>query len=371
MGTLGDSNPVILPVGSSLSIQLTGTATLNITGPISLVPAPNGTIRGGSLVLNGKVAFSLSDASVDVAAFLPLLGNPVAAIEFVLKGNDTLTGSNVALPVVTDHLKAGAGNDAIQGLGGKDVIDGGTGAFDTAVYSEKTLGILVTLGAVGVVTQQKTGVAGIVGKTAIGGVVEDLVSNIENVACGKGNDFVSGNALSNRLSGNLGNDTLRGLGGNDVLQGDAGADYLDGGVGIDVINGGIGNDTINGGLGNDRLTGGLGGDKFVFNTAIPKAGVNTTNVDIITDFNLNDDQFRLENVIYTGLNPGNVPAAAFKLIGAGPIDANDRVFYNKATGDVFWDGDGSSAVRTMIQFAHLDKFNGVFPTLTEKDFFVT
>ena len=120
----------------------------------------------------------------------------------------------------------------------------------------------------------------------------------------KGNDFLTGNTLANRLSGNLGADTLRGMAGNDFLQGDAGLDHLDGGVGNDIINAGVGNDTVNGGLGNDRLTGGLGGDKFVFNTAVPKTGVNTTNLDIITDFNLNDDRFSLENVIFTGMNPG-------------------------------------------------------------------
>ena len=109
----------------------------------------------------------------------------------------------------------------------------------------------------------------------------------------------------------------------------------------------------------------------MFNTAVPKTGVNTTNLDIITDFNLNDDRFSLENVIFTGMNPGALAPGPFKALGTDIIDTNDRIFYNKATGDVFWDGDGSGTVRTMVHFAHLDKVNGVTPTLTSLDFVIT
>ena len=186
LAAIANSNPIIVPAGLGLAIQLTATATLNVTGQLGLIPAPNGTITGATLILNGKVAFSMSQASIDLAGFVSKLGNPASAIAFALAGNDILTGSNIALPIVTDHLLGGAGNDSITGLAGKDVINGGIGAFDTVVYSEKTVGISLTLGGANVVLQQKTGVGGIPGKNAVGGIVEDLVSNIENIAGGKG-----------------------------------------------------------------------------------------------------------------------------------------------------------------------------------------
>ena len=77
-------------------------------------------------------------------------------------------------------------------------------------------------------------------------------------------DFLTGDALNDRLRGREGDDVLRGLGGDDVILGDWGADTIRGGGGNDDINGGAGDDWIAGGAGDDRLNGGAGADLFVF-----------------------------------------------------------------------------------------------------------
>ena len=121
-------------------------------------------------------------------------------------GNDPLTGSNG-----DDDISGFGGNDTLTGLA-EDLIDGGADV-DTAVYSEKTVGINVYLA---------NGSDAIV---RVGGLVEDTIRNVENVTGGAGGDQLMGDALGN---------TLLGAGGNDHFSGGLGADVLDGGDGSDL-----------------------------------------------------------------------------------------------------------------------------------------
>jgi serralysin len=159
-----------------------------------------------------------------------------------------------------------------------------------------------------------------------------------------------------------------GRGGNDTINGGAGVDNVVGGIGLDILKGNAGNDILNGGndgdqlfggVGNDSLTGGLGNDFFVFNTALNAA----TNKDTVVDFNAAQDTFRLENAIFTKLGAAFNPA--FFHAGPAAADANDYIVYNKATGALFYDANGSGA-GLAIQFATLTNK----PTLTASDFVV-
>ena len=106
-----------------------------------------------------------------------------------------------------------------------------------------------------------------------------------------------------------------------------------------IITGNAGNNVLNGGLGRDTLVGGAGSDTFLFNTA-PSAA----NVDTITDFDPTADTIRLDDAVFAGLSLGALGAAAFasNLTGAA-TDALDRIIYEKDTGRVFFDADGSGA----------------------------
>lgn len=122
-----------------------------------------------------------------------------------------------------------------------------------------------------------------------------------------------------------------------------GTDYAD------KINLGKGNDILNGGLGNDKLTGGKGKDAFVFDTALgPK------NVDKITDFNPKDDTIWLAASVFTGLAKGKLDDKAFAK-GAVASDADHRILYDRKTGVLAFDADGSGTASSPVTFAKLGK----------------
>jgi Ca2+-binding RTX toxin-like protein len=154
--------------------------------------------------------------------------------------------------------------------------------------------------------------------------------------------------------------------GGDVLQGGAGDDRLKGNAGNDKVFGNGGDDYLYGGIGKDVLTGGAGQDSFVFNTKAAKS-----NIDRVTDFNVVDDSIYLENAIFKGLGnkgsinkPVQIKKAEFAL-GSKAADGSDHVIYNKKTGALFYDADGTGS-QAQVQIATLSKNL----KMTHKDFFV-
>jgi Ca2+-binding RTX toxin-like protein len=149
-------------------------------------------------------------------------------------------------------------------------------------------------------------------------------------------------------------DSLRGLGGNDRLFGERGRDTIDGGSGrdalfggndADLLRGGTGNDTLDGGRGQDTLTGGSGADRFVFSAP---AGV--AHADTITDFTPGTDRIWLELAAFSALGAtGNLLNARF-VAGPAPLDGNDRILHDAATGHLFYDPDGTG-VAAALRFA--------------------
>lgn len=140
---------------------------------------------------------------------------------------------------------------------------------------------------------------------------------------------------------------------------------ITGGKGKDVLKGGSGKDKLNGGLGLDTLAGGKGQDAFVFSTKPGK-----TNRDKVTDFTVNDDSLWLDNAVFRKLGTGSDPqpsklTKAFFTIGDKAKDKNDYVVYNKKTGVLSYDADGSGKAKA-VEFAQLKK--GLF--LKYDDFFV-
>jgi Ca2+-binding RTX toxin-like protein len=164
--------------------------------------------------------------------------------------------------------------------------------------------------------------------TMLGGAGEDFVIGDE------GNDTLYGGAflvdetdLRDLIYGGDGNDEIRGNGGDDFLKGDAGDDS---------VIGGLGNDEIYGGLGNDYLRGGLGVDSFVFNTPLNAA----TNVDTIQAFVSGTDIIVLYGSNFIQLGASITPGE-FQL-GAAADDTGDRLIYNQATGQLYYDIDGNT-----------------------------
>jgi serralysin len=179
--------------------------------------------------------------------------------------------------------------------------------------------------------------------------VADSKGSVENLALiGAGNIAGTGNALANTINGNGGSNVISGLVGSDSLFGNGGNDVVKGDVGNDVLNGGNGIDRLYGGVGNDSMTGGALADRFVFDTA-PNAA---TNRDIIVDFQHNLDDVWLNNAVFKALASDGGLKAAFFHAGTAAHDTDDRIIYNKATGALFYDADGTGA-QAKIQFAAL------------------
>ncbi len=223
-----------------------------------------------------------------------------------------------------DRLFGGTGNDNLYGEGGQDSLFAGPGADFLSGGAEADL---------------MYGLSG--NDTAIGGDGADYIHG------GTENDHVSGEEGNDQLFGGAGADILDGGGGADSIYGDGGDDTLIGGAGNDRMVGGAENDTIYGQLGADIINGGPGDDVFVFNTALG-AG----QVDQIYDFGNGDDTIYLDNSIFTSLTSTGTLAASAFTTGKAAKDADDRIIYNKATGELWYDADGTGAQEAQL-FAKL------------------
>jgi serralysin len=253
----------------------------------------------------------------------------LSAIENVIAGrfNDRISGSGSANQLAgadgNDALDGRAGDDKIYGGNGKDTLVGGLGndilsggpGVDGASYQSASAGVTVNLA---VDTAQATGGAGI-----------DTLTSIANLV---------GSAFADTLIGNRSANSLTGGHGDDTLSGNAGSDRLGGGDGADLLSGDAGN---------DRLIGGSGNDTFCFNAAI-----GSSNVDVIKDFVAAEDAIQLDDAVFAGIGPVGVLAPAAFAIGTEALDADDRIIFNSATGELFYDADGSGEGVAM-QFALL------------------
>ncbi len=172
-------------------------------------------------------------------------------------------------------------------------------------------------------------------------------------------EMVNGTQATDQLNGTSATNRMAGHGGDDLINAVGGNDFLYGGTGIDNLKGGFGKDQLNGEIGQDILTGGAGIDSFVFDSAIL-----ATNRDRITDFSAIADTIILDNDVFTALSAGALTADAFRR-GPSAADADDRIIYNKASGVLSYDADGTGDTAA-IQFAVL----GNRAVITYADFLV-
>lgn len=126
-----------------------------------------------------------------------------------------------------------------------------------------------------------------------------------------------------------------------VIEGTSDQDVLIGTSGNDIINGKAKGDFIYGKGGNDTLTGGTSWDKFVFDTALDGT------VDTITDFKPGADTIWLDTTIFTKLGSatsgGRDLDSGYLVTGTAAKDANDYIIYDKASGKLSYDADGSGS----------------------------
>jgi Ca2+-binding RTX toxin-like protein len=260
----------------------------------------------------------------------------------MLAGDDTINGS-----AYDDYLLGYDGNDSLRGNAGADGLDGGAGND----VLNGGIGADTMIGGLGNDTYYVDTHSDIVTEDASAGtdrilssVTLTLPANVENLT-------LTGTAAINGTGNALAN----------VIIGNAAANRLTGGGGNDALHGADGNDIIVGGGGNDTLDGGAGADQFLFNTT-PNA---TTNHDNILAYSVADDTIALDQTIFTGLPTlGTLDASAF-YAGTSAHDADDRIIYNSATGNIYYDADGNGS-GAQVLFAHVTAGTG----LTNADFLI-
>ena len=245
-----------------------------------------------------------------------LWGDNVVNVLNGTRGNDKLKGFGGADILLggmdNDTLKGGDGDDTLNGEHGQDFLNGGHG--NDVCYVDNvgdTIAETANAGADTVraaLSYQLTAGTSVEGLTAVNGASIAPQTLI-------GNDFTQ------VIVGNAGISVLRGLGGHDQLQGMAG---------------------------HDTLTGGAGNDKFLFNTALNAA----TNVDNITDMAAGVDIIRLDDAVLAGIGAVGVLNADAFHVGAAAADAQDRIVYNSATGQLFFDSNGNAGGGSTL-FANL------------------
>jgi arylsulfatase A-like enzyme len=231
-------------------------------------------------------------------------------------GNDRIIGGKE-----NDHLMGMDGNDSLQGGSGTDFLDGGQGSD----LLKGNRGNDNLFGAEGH------------DRMKAGGGRDYLIGDL-------GDDLLKGGGGNDTLDGSVGDDSLLGNRGNDYLKGDTGNDRLVGGSGDDYLDAQGKNDILIGGEGNDTLAGAGGSDVFVFNS--PKEGVDT-----IVDFLSSEDTISFSgNGFGSGLTPSSGTVELFTL-GKRAKDSNDLFIYDRGTGSLFFDSDGSgSAEQVKIAF---------------------
>jgi Ca2+-binding RTX toxin-like protein len=317
-----------------------------------------------------------------------------------LNSIENVTGSGFDDVIVGDSglniLSGGLGNDRISGGSGNDVIDGGDGS-DTVDYAGAGSAVSVNLqtGAVsGATTDTLTSIENITGSgfddsfvgTASDNIIDggagvdtvsyaaeaggvsvnlstgavstqsgfDILTSIENVTGGLGDDAFVGTSSDNVIDGGSGLDSVSyesATGGvnvnldTGVVTGAAGADTLTSiedvtGSGFDdTLNGtaasnmilaGAGADAIVSGGGDDVIDGGVGTDTLSYASLIASVSVNLQ-TGVVTGAT-QDTLSNVENITGTGFDDAFVTNAASNFIDGGA--GSDTVDYSSTVGDM-------------------------------------
>ena len=331
--------------------------------------------------LSGTLGGTAGDGAVDSVTVNAGTGNNLVSISSTaVAAAIMVTGREAVIDSV--RIFGMSGNDTIVagGFQGALNIDGGT-EIDIVSYEGATTGLVLNLGN----PAANTGIAA--GHTYVA---------VEGLTGGAFDDFITGDGFANVLDGGRGTDFLQGLTGDDTylvnraddvvvelagegtdrviasksytlaqdavieilsaaagsaninLTGNAFGQTVAGNGGANILKGRAGDDVLFGNRGNDTVNGGAGLDIFVFNTKLK------SNVDTIVGFNRADDTIYLENAIFTKLTTlGTLKKAAFYASDSGQAhDSSDRILYEKDTGKLFYDRDGTGSADA-VQFAVL------------------
>jgi Ca2+-binding RTX toxin-like protein len=219
---------------------------------------------------------------------------------------DTFIGRNTA-----ESIQAGAGNDTIKGSDGADTVDGGTAGPDVMDYSSSTA-ITIDLS-----TGNNTG----------GFAAGDVLTNIEKIIGGAGDDKMTAGSTGMIFDGGAGNDTLTGGAVNDTLIAGDGVDSLVGGLGADTLDLKTGNSLLAG----DIALGGSGADTI----SLAQSQLSTINANTKIDGGTDVDTLQFYGTANTDINLSSLTAV--KVNGVSAITGFEKL-------DILGDGVASKVI---------------------------
>lgn len=332
-GGAGTNDQLGLQGNYAAGVTLTGT---NVIGVEVVAVMPGAGFSYDLTTTNDLIA-----PGANMVVYASQLG---AGQNFTLRGGAELDGNFVVFGGQgTDLITTGAGNDSIYFGPGRynpatDVVDGGAGTND-----------LFGLDGDYVVTLTGASIVNIEVISLLRGLTGDLsdynITLADSLIAPGGAMTISAASVETPL----------------VVDGTAetsGSIRIFGGIGADTLTGGGGADWIWGNRGNDTLRGNGGADRFHFELP-PIAG----DIDTIADFSTaQGDKIELVGSVF-GVD-GATFASAF-VVGTAALDGDDRILYNAATGQLFFDADGNGA-GAAVQFATLTGN----PVLVASDFVI-
>jgi len=303
-------NQVEVMITGTGFVDSTGTASLVVDNPGTLMDGPSASLRAEGYGVQGSTIVSDGNGDTDIigrglvnADFGQWAGFTGEELDqFVAMGfND----STVILGKGADHV-IGVATQNITLSDDFDSNSDGAKALDATL--RQSAGIYksaVNTGSGDDVVEGRVEGTGVLDNTR--GIVQSFVDT------GTGNDIVRGAIRDSVVLGGSGDDRLElSQGYGSIIDGGSGDDriaiegistdmQLFGGTGEDILIGGSGNDTISGGTGSDVLRGGKGADTFVFDVSSFGRGT-----DLVSDFNRAEgDKIQLASAI-SGINKGAV-----------------------------------------------------------------
>jgi VCBS repeat-containing protein len=305
---VSDGNPTVWNTGGNGS----DTDAANVQNSMNQVLGSDGTNEPQQILATG---YSIDSVGINVnSTLLARLSDVEDGVASGGTGSATNATSAEQLAAVLQVLGgstdlAAAGNDAINGGDGADII------FGDVLYTDALatqLGVNLAPGSGWAVFQTLEGRLNAETLDPAGNGAD--WNRQDTIAYIRANHAVLGQE-SGRTSGN---DTINGGAGNDIIYGQEGNDTIDGGAGDDFIHGGSGAGAITGGIGNDIIIASTG------NGSVVDAG---TGADRVT------------------VNAGALTSTSWS-INLGSDGAADKIIFNHNT-----IGDAQQTVATVSGFA--------------------
>lgn len=280
---------------------VTAAATVAVTGTGLTVALADGTFVLGDTFTAARLADGGATELDDIQADVEVVTGG--------SGNDTLSGykdNTLTQASGAYTLNGGAGDDwFFQGNyetayanNATEVLNGGLGS-DTVDYSNRSLGLVITMDGVAANDGDPTA-------NAAAGEKDNVAKDIEDAIGGSAGDSITGNVSNNKLTGGMGSDLLTGGDGDDVFA--MGAAKLYDGT-ADTISGGLGSDTVDYSARTD------------FGVTVTLDGATSSGATAQTEGDLVDAENAYGSLTVANKLIGN--ASANELVGGAGIDSLD------------------------------------------------